>query len=377
MNRNIFLLLLIILFTLNGCAGLKQGPEVSTVKIKGKKEILVAKDIGKGSGAYPVLWCGNDAIVAYNEEMGIELIKVPNGERVRVSPNESDYPFNCSPDGEWIVYMDRASTRLDKADKVMEAEDYGFDPELDVWPVWEGYVADLYRYNVATGKRQRFAVVRSELPSWEVVSPDGLKVFLGSKHNSYIEMPEPKWEAVWFTREDWDWNQTGALWFKDSSGVVSYGHNSTNRVFVEFFGENGWAKRFVPDEGLENNIENLAVDGENRVYFLIKERGYVPIEVKGKWFMYRCVLKDKDLSCEMVLERNRYIISYKILPDGYIVFSESDDNCLRLISPRHTDSECVAGDRRPGEIYLIGISPDGRQVAYETFNDLYVVEIIR
>jgi len=364
------------LAALNGCASLNQAQH-TPIKIQDKKEILIASDIGRGSDVYPVFWCGNNAIVVYNEDMGIGLIKIPSGERVNVSPNALDYPFNCSPDGKWVVYMDRASTRLDKADRVMTAEDYGFDPELDVWPVWEGYVADLYRFDVATGKKERFAVVRSDLPSWEVASPDGLKAFLGSRHNSSMEMPEPKWEALWFTREDWDWSQTSAVWFKDSSGVISDGHTPTNRLFVEYFGEGGWAERFVLGPEFEGNISEPKVDEKNKIYFLTQEKGFGAISERGGWLLHRCALKDKDISCEIVLERPHSIYSYDILPDGDIIFTESDDNCIRRISPKHTDAECVAGGRRPGEIYLIGISPDGRRLAYETFNDLYVVEIIR
>jgi len=364
---------------LNGCAA---GKSVSESKPKiGGKGILVARDLGRGSGVLSVFWCGSDAIIVYNEEMGIELVKVPSGERAKVSPNEHDHPFNCSPDGKWVVYMDRTTTRPDKEGKTIaltfDDKPFEFDPELDVWPVWEGYVADLYRYDVATGKKERFAVVRSDLPSWEVASPDGLKAFLGSRHNSSMEMPEPKWEALWFTREDWDWSQTSAVWFKDSSGVISDGHTPTNRLFVEYFGEGGWAERFVLGPEFEGNISEPKVDEKNKIYFLTQEKGFGAISERGGWLLHRCALKDKDISCEIVLERPHSIYSYDILPDGDIIFTESDDNCIRRISPKHTDAECVAGGRRPGEIYLIGISPDGRRLAYETFNDLYVVEIIR
>ena len=371
--------IILSLIVLNGSAAGKQARINKPVKIKGKEEILVAKDIGIGSGAYPVFWCGSYAIAVYNEKIGLELIRIPTGERVKVSLKEHDYPFNCSAGGEWVVYMDRASIRLDKQDKVKplvyDGKPFMFEPELDVWPVWEGYVADLYRHEVSTGKNERFAVVRSDLPPWEVISPDGLKVFLGNRHNSSMEMPEPKWEALWFTRDDWDWSQTGACWFKDSSGVVSRGHTPTNRLFVEFFGEGGWTERFVLGREFEDNISRPKVDEENKIYFLTQEKGFGPVSERGKWFLHRCIFKDKGLSCVTVLERNRYIISYEVLPDGDIIFSESGDNCIRLISPRHTDAECVITGRYVAEVEIIGISPDGRWLAYETLNKLFVIEL--
>ena len=105
------------LIALNGCAGLKQAQEDAGITIEGKKEMLVAEDIGRGHRVSSVFWCGSYAIAVYNEKIGLELIKIPTGERVKVSLKEHDYPFNCSPIGEWVVYMDGASTRRDKQDK--------------------------------------------------------------------------------------------------------------------------------------------------------------------------------------------------------------------------------------------------------------------
>ncbi|MBI5599215.1 MAG: PD40 domain-containing protein [Deltaproteobacteria bacterium] len=366
------ILLFFLLTAATGRACLTQARDAN-VKIKGKEEMLVAEDIGRGSSVYPVFWCGNDAIVVYNEEIGIELIEVPTGKRTKVSANALDYPFNCSPDGRWVVYMDRASNRLDKGQRVMTAEDYGFDEELDVWPVWEGYVADLYRFDVASGKKQRFAVVRFEVPAWEVVSPDGLKAFLGGKHNSSMDMPEPKWEPLWFSADDpkdWDWNQTEARWLKDSSGVVRPGHN---RLYVEVFGKGGWAKRLAVSPEAKDSMFALTVDKNGGIYFLVSEG---PEPQPDRFLMYRCALKDKELSCQVVLDRNSYIISYDILPAGDIIFTESGDNCIRRISPKYIKAECVAGGRYRAEIFMIGISPDGKRLAYETLNELFTIELV-
>ena len=105
---------------------------------------------------------------------------------------------------------------------------------------------DLYRYEVATGYRQKFAVVR-DFGDSGIVSPDGLKIFLGGRHNSIMEMPDPKWEALWLTDED-ILSQFGTRWFADSSGIATMKLNATYSLIVEFFGENGWTKKFDMEE---------------------------------------------------------------------------------------------------------------------------------
>ncbi|NIX02003.1 MAG: hypothetical protein GWN13_27940, partial [Phycisphaerae bacterium] len=46
-------------------------------------------------------------------------------------------------------------------------------------------------------------------------------------------------------------------------------------LFVEFFGEDGWTKRFVLGPEYKDNIGRLTVDQENRIYFLVSV-DYVP-----------------------------------------------------------------------------------------------------
>jgi len=363
------------LAALNGCASLNQAQH-TPVKIHDKKEFLVAKAIDSGSDVgsdvHFVFWCGSDAmVVVYNEEIGIELIKVPSGQRVNVSLDRLNYPFNCSPDGKWVVYMDRASTRLDKVDRVMTAEDYGFDPELDVCPLWDCYVADLYRFNVASGKKQRFAVVRAEHPAWEVVSPDGTKAFLGGKHNSSIEMPEPRWEPLWsiyegLTKDDWDWNWAEARWFKDSSGVVTHGYN---KLYVEIFGQGGWAKRFAVKPEFKDSLSALSVDKNGGIYFLASDEA--PKEIWSKHFLYRCKIEDNEFYCEIMHTFNEYVNAYVLLPDGDILYRDYDNTCIYRVTPHHRNRECVIGRFYANDLYdgmsLIGISPDGKWLAFERY----------
>lgn len=383
MRRKILLTLIPVVFfgfVLGGCeGGEKTGQPPAPVSeerveevdagIKAGKEILVARDVGRGSDVYPVFWCGNDSIVVRNERIGIELVSVPSGESVNVSPGERDHPYNCTPDGEWVVYVKSDSIRLNKPGEprpfVYDGKPFEFDPGLDVWPVWEGYVADLFRYEVATGKSQRFAVVRSDLSAAELVSPDGSKILLGERHNSAVEMPEPGWDPVWTAREDWDWSLAEARWFKDSSGVVSLGYMQTNRLFVEFFGEGGWTKRFIMGGEYKDHIFGLKVDGDKRIYFLVSD-GNLPNP--GTYYIHRCELKDRELACEKILERDYYINPYS-LHNGDIIFKDEHNNCIRRVSPGEADGECILDLRYGEDVYsgisLHGISLDGRRLLFE------------
>lgn len=360
----IFIIFLIVL--ISGCvAGQQAGkPE----RAEGNMETLLVEDIGRGSSV-SAFWCGNDGIIVHNEKIGVELIKISDAERISVSPNGLDHPLNCSPDGKWIVYMDRASTRPDKADRVFTAEDYGLDPELDVWPVWEGYVADLYRYETATGRRQRFAVARSELPEWEVISPDGAKVFLGGARNSSIDMPEPRWEALLFSAvdpKDWDWNHTDARWFKDSSGVVRAGNGV---LYVEIFGDHGWAKRLAVNPKPKDGIFALSVDTNNRIYFLANDE--VPSKPWTKHFLYRCKVADKELSCEVIHAIDEYVSQYVVLPGGDVLYRSDKNNCIYRVTPRRQNGECITGKAYEEKGYnglsLIGVSPDGKRLAFSGY----------
>lgn len=239
-----------------------------------------------------------------------------------------NYVLNCTPDGKWVIYVDRKSGRADKG--------YKSSDDLD----WD--VVDLYRYEVVSGKRQRFAVVR-DLQPFDAVSPDGTKIFLGSKHNSTIEMPEPKWDAVWFKNDDWV--QSGAKWFLDSTGVMTQHDN--RGIGIEFFGKAGWAKMFEVQFGERSRI---AVDKYNRLYF------------RGVGDIYRCNIKNRDLSCEKIGQGKSF---YGVSLDGDIVLMEGKD-CISYFDLRQSESEgrCIAKKGWYPLIRIEGISPDGKWLAF-------------
>lgn len=365
---SVLLFSLIFVFAIHkGYTEEPQPPSGKPVKNKAEKEILVARDIGGGMPFSQTFsldgWCGNTSFLIHGTETGIKLLYF-NGHETTVSSKGTDYPKGCTPDGKWVIYEDRNSAR--------EYRDrFGRVPEniVDDGPGWHGLVTDLYRYEIATGRRQKFAVVRDD--STALVSPDGLKVFLGNRHDSAIEMPEPKWETVWLTN---DWTRVLTFWLPDSSGIATQVWGDGSSFGVEFFGTDGWAKEFSleqinPEEKYSISLE--AVDSEGRLYIRMGE-DYLKTNYRAwhKYHFVRCKIKDKELACEAIGEfdvRNYYISNSNLLANGDYVFKKDGDDCIRLLKPWHASAECIADTRYKNETYedisLIGTSPDGKWMA--------------
>ncbi|MBI1912640.1 MAG: hypothetical protein HYS21_11645 [Deltaproteobacteria bacterium] len=365
----LLLFILILVFAVNkGYTEELQALESKHVKIKAEQEILVTRDIGGGmpfSQTFSLYgWCGNTSFLIHGTETGIELMDF-NGNKTTVTSKGTDYPKGCTPDGKWVIYEDRNSAR--------EYRDrFGRLPEniVDDGPGWYGLVMDLYRYEITTGRRQKFAVVRDD--STALVSPDGLKVFLGNRHDSAIEMPEPKWETVWLTN---DWTYFDTFWLPDSSGIVTSVWGDGASLGVEFFGQNAWAKEFTLEQinpGEKYIISLEAVGSKGRLYFVMGDE-YLIKDRKG-WHKYHfagCEIKNKRLTCEAIGEfdaQNHYTSASNLLANGDFVFKEDGDNCIRLLKPEHADGGCIADTRFKNEIYediyLIGTSPDGKWMAF-------------
>ena len=338
------------------------GIEDTTGKTKLGKEILVMHDIGGGL-PYSLMWCGNSSFLIYGDEFGTELVDF-NGNTATVSTDSADYPSGCTPDGEWVIFVSRNSHRIDKGRQIAEDLD-------DEWTEWQGFVMDLYRYEVATGYRQKFAVVR-DFGDSGIVSPDGLKIFLGGRHNSIMEMPDPKWEALWLTDED-VLPHFGTRWFADSSGIATMKLNATYSLIVEFFGKNGWTKQFDINE--KTGLVSAVIDamGEGNTVYLSAVKSYLAGEMgKTKYHFFRCEIKDNDLVCEATGEydeRENTIVSGEVLPNGDFIFNRmGEDNCIRRLKHGRTGVECIVDARYGNEtyeyIYLIAVSPDGKRMAF-------------
>ncbi|MBI1911210.1 MAG: hypothetical protein HYS21_04350 [Deltaproteobacteria bacterium] len=338
---------------LNSSALENQSPENSGTNTK--KERLVARDIGFGSS--DIRWCGKDRFLVYGDK-GLRLLDL-KGQWTVVSTKETDYPLNCSPDGKWVLYVDRKSARIDRG-RVEPDED-----EMEGEAMWQGYVEDLYRYEVSTGKAQKFATRRDRPESVDVISPDGKKAFLGGTHNTPFKMPEPRWEMRWLKSE---WAHVAPIWLADSSGIVTmiFDERSNVSLGVEIFGEDGWSKEFIPGRNLD--IKGQLGDAmaiKNKTISMRSVKSYSEEKMgRNRYYFYACDIKQSGLSCKEILEFDlRYTdIRDAVLPNGDIIYKESDDKCIRRFSQSKAKAECILDGPNIGRFY--GLSPDGSRIAY-------------
>lgn len=339
-----------------------------------KNERLVARDIGFGSSN--IRWCGNDRLLVYGDQ-GLRLLDL-KGQWTVVSTKTTDYPLNCTRDGKWVIYIDRKSWRIDRG-RVAPPED-----EIEGEVMWQGFVEDLYRYEVSTGKVEKFATRRDRPDFADVVSPDGAKAFIGGRHNTPFKMPEPKWEMRWLKNE---WVFISPHWLDDSSGMVTAirKENTDSDIGIEIFGEKGWTKVFKWDSDARGKIHQLTVAEKNRIYFLttIKDAWEKPLRKKRDF--HRCEIKEKELTCEIIFEdvAEHNIISYFVTRGGDVVYQEELVKCVRRFSPYQTEGRCIVSG--PDLTRFHGISPDGRRLAFQRhmweedkkYNryDLYIMEL--
>jgi len=368
-NNRIFIVVVLsgMLFSfaaLNGCARLNQGSEEGTgAKNKMGKEILVAEDISRGHTVYMPVWCGNNAIL-FKSSNDIELIDISSKEKVKISIDPKEWPLNCTPDGRWVFYYRSVFIPNPAYEEYEGTDENPYQSEIPMMEV--------YGYEVATGKRQRFAATDDMGSSTEWVSPDGKKISLRPWHHSVKAEAGPWPDAIWFSNKEWSAGEFA--WFKDSSGMAAfiwYG------IGVEFFGDGGWAKGFevwTPGVG----VSSIKTDRENRIYFVRTEsalemsEGILP-QLYGNYLLNRCSIKSRELVCEKILARKNLAL-YEILPDGNILFDLIYEQCIRRASPGATDEECVIGNQyghtNYDKVYLIGLSPDGRRLAFKRLKNI-------
>lgn len=369
--RVILFIIVFLLGQLNLYAGDRPAEGDKNLIIDVARERLVARDVGRGGAINMLRWCGNNALLFSGDNIGIEALNFVTGKSVQISANRRDLPLNCSPDGRWALYVDRAISRMDKGP--------GFESDEDVEiSAWDGGIADIFRYELATGKRERAAVIRDQ-GTHEALSPDGKKILLGSRHNSIIPMPVSDWQPVWFDNE---WGAFNFQWLSDSSGVVG--------LREVRFGENGLAVKIVGDKGVEkvfeimggkygSDIGRLRVGKDNSLYLWAYEKDCVWKDFKCKdcliddsrcnSSLYRCVIKDKELSCEKAFEYVGWAAPYEILPNGDMIFYDDISRSILQISPplkkprRILDRQYM--EEQYGDISLQGISADGKWLVYE------------
>lgn len=239
------------------------------------------------------------------------------------------------------------------------------DGELEGEVMWQGYIVDLYRYEVSTGKIEKFATRRNRPESVDVISPDGKKAFLGGTHNTPFKMPEPAWEMRWLKSE---WAHLDPVWLADSSGIVTmiFDERSNVSLGVEIFGENGWSKEFIPgrDLDIKGPLGN-AMAIKDKTISLGTWDSYSEGKMgRGRDYYYICDIKQSGLNCREILEFDLKFphIRDAVLPNGDIIYKESEDKCIRRFSQSKVRTECILDGPDMGGFY--GISPDGTRIAY-------------
>ncbi len=340
-------------------------PELNSNKERAGNEVLVASFIDNEEIGDTPSWCGNDGFMFRGD-----LISLKGNKGHVIRKNEKFY--GCTPDGKWVLYEDESGKREYK-------DIWGTVPGkiIDDPYTWSTSVVDLYRYEVDTGARQKFAVV-PELSRAEA-SPDSSKVFFTSSPEIIMDMPKPEWKVVWPVNEKVSKTWHIIYWLKDSSGVVSEIHKG-GRVLgfsVEFFGEEGRTKAYSLEQlglppGLDGYFRLLGVDKNNRIYFLINKMNY-DTDIDRN-YVFRCNIKGQAISCEAqgAFDANRYISSPIVLPCGEIIFSkyiEPNDCIWRLrFGVGENKARCIVNKRYGSDSYdnirLKNISPDGKRIVF-------------
>lgn len=391
MKNNFYKLMLVaILLALTACAGVEQRPEVSSwSKIKAGKEILLARNI---NNALPI-WCGEGNAMIYEYyEGGLFFHDLDTGKKLKLGGPEAS-PVACTPDGEWIIYAD--SRNFQWADD----DDHN-----------QGVVEGLWRYNIATGRKETFIIVGSSENNFGVQKLDtgGYRLYPGEKPLKQIEMPEPKWEVAWSL----DKKIGGKLWFNDHSAVIG------NYNIGIYQGRKEWREVleievFKPEKELltlyprSMRFYPIVMDRMNRLYIQRRDsKGYGTI-------MERCVidLKAKTLSCvpvlgvsrlvdgiesmcprclEIPLKENRSIDGFDVLSDNEtMLYTRSWDTCVHIKRAGVQERECFTTmDHETAS--LLSISPDERWAVFTVHGnvhwedsslygqiDLYAVELIK
>ena len=226
-----------------GCAGTGSKVGSSGIMLIKGTERLVAKGYSRSGDNFFILkWCGNDGLLFRSEIFQVGIIDIKTGKRRPLELTLSDDLLNCTPDGKKLFYMDYSSKR--DGDKTKKT-DIELAPGVFLWR--GGSVKDMYLYDIETHKKTLVASVHN-FTGGEPLSPDGKKILLGNRHRLTIKKDGfEEWETVWFARE---MNQSRAIWFPDSSGVVSGGTIYADTLCVEFFGKDGWDRCFKQDDSM-------------------------------------------------------------------------------------------------------------------------------
>lgn len=315
----------------------------STVKGETKQppgeEILIAQKLENEK----LIWCGNKVLVYEVEETGVFWHNIETGEKEYIADKYAS-SIGCTPDGEWLIYMDKDSFRKDGK---------------------EGHnIVDLWRYEFRTKRKQRFAVADDQVSSFHEnsISRDG-KIYLPRQPKTRIKMPEPKWEVVWS-----EFRQLGnPVWLTDSKTVLSESHVKQD-IKLDFFLETISPKRktaVISPQLIAPQL--LMIDALNRVYIEV----WSSRRSGAKNSILKCMVdtKEEKISCAPFLAREKNISGFELFPDmKSAAFAESGGVCV-LRTRFKGETECIT-KTYPEVSGNFNISPDGKWLAFTIYTEL-------
>ncbi len=362
------LLFCFFIFTITlGCSNTQDGETVppatstpvDTVKpltITGGEEILVAEDISN----HNPFWCSNDEILIYVVRYGsIFYYDTRKKKSFRIA-DHGNAPLACSPDGKWLVYMDRLNMR------------YHTEPTTD-------FAADLWRYEFKTGKKQKFTITTSSIEGSSLFKPDkSYTLFLGKRTHEQMEMPEPKWKILWSRQKE----SFSGFWLKDNSAIIGDYQTADTRENSINIEPIDITKEIISLYPKYPNYYFFMLDTKDRVY--IKASGIMRTD-NSHTVRCRLNLKDKDLSCEPILFDKFTIHSFDILSDNEtIVFNRYGEDCLKIKRIGWDAEKCITSRPHKMGFYAVA-SPNDRWVAFTSnhfsteyrinISDLHIIEL--
>jgi len=338
------------LFITAGCALTQKTKQIKPLKITGGEEILVAEDIS----TFTPFWCGDKPILVYQlSEGGVYYYDLSTRKKTKVAVPYT-HPTACTHDGEWLIYRDSRTIRKDEGTEL-------------------NYISDLWRYELKTGKNERFIIV-DDHDAWSSIQrPEADTLYLSRRANLSIEMPEPKWSLAIDPR-----HKVIQKWLKDGSvGIGSFLDldqpiiSKRQTINVEVFHPERRSFNLDPDF---DNFDILFSDDQNRLYIHV-ERSY----------LVRCSIntKEETLSCSEPLFSWEHAWGLDVLPDGEnIIFSRPNDDCVKAQMIGKDNIHCVT--KKGLVVNTSKISRNGKWLAFEKFNllkegyppnDLYITSI--
>ena len=341
-KKSIFILLMpcfiFLCFTFVSCAEVNEFTKKAKNK-ESEEEILLGRNILNEKP----LWCGKNNTLIYHTNVGLFAYDIKSGEKVKIG-NGFQSPLACTPNGKWLIYMNKSSARYDKLDNSRGN-------------------ADLWRYEFKTGRNEKFMIVDENntlSAKGAIFSPKGSKLYFVDKPSTTMEMPKPKWKVVWLERES-----AGRVWFKKPLALIGdgVGRYQDGALVIDVISP--YKKQFVMDAGFHDSSIQM-IDAQERIYMRTADDNF-----GHGWQTVRCFVDvDKiTISCEAIFKdimaEGHPSFGYEVTKDGdFAVIANMDDNCVRLRRIGESGGRCITSD----DITVgttVSISPDEKWLVFD------------